>query len=80
MPAPFASGRARVSERKRAEGAEEEGVMVKRLDAKTAPSGWLPVTGGMSPAITEFWGSARPRMPMKSLESGSSSTSVAAAG
>lgn len=54
IPAPLASGRARVRDRKREEGEVEVGVIVKRLEAKTAPSGWFPVTGGMRLAITEF--------------------------
>lgn len=40
--------------------------MEKRLDAQAAPSGLLLVTGGISYAMMEFRGSARPRMPLKS--------------
>ena len=64
---------------KRAEGAADEGVMVNRFDAKTAPSGWLPVTGGTALAMSEFAGSARPRIPLNWPDSGSSSTTSAAA-
>lgn len=80
MPPPLSSGRARERERNRAEGAVEAGVMLKRLEAKTAPSGALPVVGGTQLAMTELAGRAIPRTPLKSVESGSSSTVYAAAG
>jgi hypothetical protein len=54
-----------------AAGAEDAGVMEKRLEAKAAPSGALDVTGGMRPAITEFRGRARPRIPLNVGEIGS---------
>ena len=55
------------------------GVMENRLDAHAAPSGALDVTGGTFWAMMLFNGSARPRIPLKSGASGSSSTSDAAA-
>jgi len=73
-------GRARERERKREEGAEADGVMEKRLEAKTAPSGALEVTGGISSAMTELSGGARPRMPLKPEESGSLVMLLAGAG
>lgn len=57
-------GRSRDRERKRAAGAEETGVIENRLDAQAAPSGALVVTGGMSSAMMELRGRARPRMPL----------------
>ena len=73
------SGRESASEKKRAAGAEPTGVMPKRFEAKTAPSGALPVEGGRMLAMMELSGSARPRMPSKSRSRGSSWTVVTAA-
>src|SRR5258708_2977395 len=56
-------GRERESERNLAPGAVESGVIVNRLDANAAPSGLLPVDGGMLRAIMGLRGSARPRTP-----------------
>ena len=53
--------------------------MEKRLDAQAAPSGVLFVTGGISDAMTEFRGRAKPRIPLKLVASSSFSTSLAAA-
>jgi hypothetical protein len=64
-------GRERERERKGAAGAEEAGVMEKRLEAKAAPSGALVVTGGMRPAMMELRGRARPRTPLNVGERGS---------
>ena len=79
VPPPLSSGRARESERNLAEGAVDEGVMVKRLEVKTAPSGAFPVVGGTTLAMIELEGNAMPNTPLKSVESGSSSTVLAAA-
>ena len=49
----------------REEGAFSVGVMEKRFDAHAAPSGSFVVTGGISEAVIEFKGRARPRMPLK---------------
>jgi len=73
-------GRERERERKRWAGAEETGVMEKRLEAQAAPSGEFPVTGGMAPAMIELRGRARPRTPSNWGESGSFCISSAAAG
>ena len=64
---------------KREEAADVVGVMEKRFDAHAAPSGELPVTGGMREAMTLFNGRARPRRPLKAEERGSFVTDVAAA-
>ena len=64
---------------KREEAADVVGVMEKRFDAHAAPSGELPVTGGMREAMTLFNGRARPRRPLKVEERGSFVTDVAAA-
>lgn len=67
-------GRESESEKKRAAGAEEAGVMPKRLEAKAAPSGVLFVPGVISRAILELRGKARPRMPSKLEARGSEAT------
>jgi hypothetical protein len=72
-------GRAREIEKKRDEGAEEAGVMPKRLEENGAPSRPFPVTGVMACAMREFRGRARPRMPLNSCSRGSESTLIAAA-
>ena len=72
-------GRERARERKREDGAVDTGVREKRLDAQAAPSGSLLVTGGMSDAIMEFRGRARPKIPLKLGARSSFSTSSAAA-
>ena len=72
-------GRESDKDRKRAAGACDVGVIENRLDAHAAPSGALDVTGGTFWAMMLFNGSARPRIPLKSGASGSSSTSDAAA-
>ena len=51
----------------------------KRLDAQAAPSGLLFVTGGISVAMIEFRGRAKPKMPLKLGARPSFSTSFAAA-
>ena len=68
-------GRSSVSEKKRASGAEEEEVIERTLEARTAPSAgtWTLLE------MTEFAGRASPRTPLKSEESGSFETEVAAA-
>jgi hypothetical protein len=71
--------RERDRERKGAAGADEAGVMEKRLEAKAAPSGALVVTGGISPAMIELRGRARPRTPLNVGERGSSVMLFAAA-
>ena len=58
VPPPLSYGRARESERNLAEGAVDEGVMVKRLEVKTAPSGAFPVVGGTTLAMIELEGNA----------------------
>lgn len=75
----FEPGRERERERKREEAADVVGVIEKRLDAHAAPSGELPVTGGMREAMTLFNGRARPRRPLKVEERGSFVTDAAAA-
>lgn len=72
-------GRERARERKRDDGAVDTGVREKRLDAQAAPSGLLFVTGGISDAIMEFRGRAKPRTPLKLGARSSFSTSFAAA-
>lgn len=72
-------GRERARERKRDDGAVDIGVREKRLDAQAAPSGLLFVTGGISNAIREFRGGAKPRTPLKLGASSSFSISSAAA-
>jgi hypothetical protein len=64
-------GRASESERKGAAGAEVAGVMEKRFEAQTAPSGASDVPGGMRSAIIELSGRARPRSPLNVEERGS---------
>ena len=64
---------------KREEAADVVGVMEKRFDAHAAPSGELPVTGGMRDAMTLFNGRARPKRPLNVEERGSFVTDVAAA-
>jgi len=75
----FDPGRERDKERNREAGALEVGVIEKRFDAHAAPSGVLLVTGGMVSAMIELSGRARPRIPLKLEERGSSITLVAAA-
>ena len=55
------------------------GVREKRLDAQAAPSGLLFVTGGISDAIIEIRGGAKPKIPLKLGARFSFSTSSAAA-
>lgn len=57
----------------------DTGVREKRLDAQAAPSGLLFVTGGISDAMMEFRGGAKPKIPLKSGARASLSTSSAAA-
>jgi len=72
-------GRERARERNRDDGAVEMGVREKRLDAQAAPSGLLFVTGGISDAMMELRGRARPRIPLKLGAKASFSTLLAAA-
>ena len=58
-------GRERVRKRKRDDGAVNIGIREKRLDAQTALSRLLFVTGGIPDAIMEFRGGASPRTPLK---------------
>jgi len=73
-------GRDRARERKRDAGAGLAPVTENRLEAHAAPSASLPTTGGMSVAMMEFSGSARPRIPLKLGPKSSLSTTFAAAG
>ena len=75
----FEPGRERARERKRDDGAVDIGVREKRLDAQTAPSGLLFVTGGISVAMMEFRGRANPSIPLKLGARSSFSTTSAAA-
>jgi hypothetical protein len=74
----FEPGRCSESERKRAAGADVEGVIPNKLDGRVAPSGLFDVTVGIACAMTELRGSASPRMPEKRELRGSLSTEVAA--
>jgi len=73
-------GRSSEIERKREEGPVEAGVIPNRFEGNAAPSGLLPVTGGISCAIMEFRGRARPRTPSNDSDRGSAWTTSAAAG
>jgi len=72
-------GRERESEKKRDDGAEPAGVMLKRLEENGAPSRLFLVTGVIVCAMRELTGRARPRMPLNPCSRGSESTLVAAA-
>lgn len=60
-------------------GVGDTGVMEKIFEENDAPSGLLSVAEGISCAMAELSGRARPRMPSKSVLKGSSATTSAAA-
>lgn len=72
-------GRARVMDKKRYPGEDEVGVIPKRLEAKTAPSGLSDVPAGTFCAMTELRGSASPRIPSNKFARGSEDMELAAA-
>lgn len=57
------SGREREMEKNRCRGALDVGVIEKRLDARTAPSGSLLILGGRFAAMIELRGKDSPRIP-----------------
>ena len=64
---------------KRYDGAVYLGEMVNKLEGKMAPSNGLETVVGIASAMIELAGRARPRTPVNTDDSGSESTSVAAA-
>ena len=72
-------GRSRERERKRASGAREAGERARTF-AGRVEEGEPEAEEGSEEAMTELAGSARPRTPLKSGESGSLETEDAAAG